>query len=269
MLHFSLTLCVMKKSAIIVLFLAIFLSDALFAQRVYQKDSAGVAKIGRLQAEEFILPAALIGIGAVGSQIDDIKELDFGLRHHNLRKHNGFVVEDVLQYVPLASVYALKMSGVKSAHSYLDATVLAAGSFCITGAAVFALKKLVDEERPNGRDFDSFPSGHAAKAFMGAEMLRKEFKETSPMIGYAGYAVAAATSLMRVKHSEHWLPDVVAGAGIGILGAQLAYLICPPLQKMVFGRWIERKGLNSGDFAFVGMPFSNGEVTGVSLALVF
>ena len=74
---------------------------------------------------------------------------------------------------------------------------------------------------------------------------------------------------MRVKHSEHWLPDVVAGAGIGILGTQLAYLICPPLQKMVFGRWIERKGLNSGDFAFVGMPFSNGEVTGVSLALVF
>lgn len=308
MLQFSVTLCDMRKNAIIVLFLTIFLPNVLSARMAQPGDTAATAQRNNLQvgnpvlatsvlpedtaataqvhnsqvgslfsapaqlhkfdARELIVPAALVGIGAIGSQIDFVKEMDFGLRDLDLRKHHGFVVEDVLQYVPLASVYALKLSGVKSAHSYLDATVLAAGSFCVTGAAVLLLKTVVDEERPNGRDFDSFPSGHAAKAFMGAELLRREYKDT-PVIGYAGYAVAAASSLMRVKHSEHWLPDIIAGAGIGILGTQVAYWVAPSLQKMLFGRWIDRKGLKSGDFAFVGMPFSNGEVTGVSLALVF
>ena len=308
MLHFSVTLCDMKKNAIIVLFLTIFLPNVLSAQIVQPEDTVATsqrnnsqvgnmvpattvlpedtvataqrnnsqvgslfsapAELHKFDARELIVPAALVGIGAIGSQIDFIKEMDFGLRDLDLRKHHGFVIEDVLQYVPLASVYALKLSGVKSAHSYLDATVLAAGSFCVTGAAVLLLKKVVDEERPNGRDFDSFPSGHAAKAFMGAELLRREYKDT-PVIGYAGYAVAAASSLMRVKHAEHWLPDIIAGAGIGILGTQVAYWVAPSLQKILFGRLIERKGLKSGDFAFVGMPFSNGEVTGVSLALVF
>ena len=308
MLQFSVTLCDMRKNAIIVLFLTIFLPNVLSARMAQPGDTAATAQRNNLQvgnpvlatsvlpedtaataqvhnsqvgslfsapaqlhkfdARELIVPAALVGIGAIGSQIDFVKEMDFGLRDLDLRKHHGFVIEDVLQYVPLASVYALKLSGVKSAHSYLDATVLAAGSFCVTGAAVLLLKKVVDEERPNGRDFDSFPSGHAAKAFMGAELLRREYKDT-PVIGYAGYAVAAASSLMRVKHSEHWLPDIIAGAGIGILGTQVAYWVAPSLQKMLFGRWIDRKGLKSGDFAFVGMPFSNGEVTGVSLALVF
>ena len=308
MLQFSVTLCDMRKNAIIVLFLTIFLPNVLSAQIVQPGDTAATAQrnnsqvdnmvpattvlpgdtaataqvhnsqvgslfsapaeLHKFDARELIVPAALVGIGAIGSQIDFIKEMDFGLRDLDLRKHHGFVIEDVLQYVPLASVYALKLSGVKSSHSYLDATVLAAGSFCVTGAAVLLLKKVVDEERPNGRDFDSFPSGHAAKAFMGAELLRREYKDT-PVIGYAGYAVAAASSLMRVKHSEHWLPDIIAGAGIGILGTQVAYWVAPSLQKILFGRLIERKGLKSSDFAFVGMPFSNGEVTGVSLALVF
>ena len=282
----------MRKNAIIVLFLTIFLPNVLsaqmaqpgdFAASVFPEDTAATAQCNNSQvgylfsapaqlhkfdARELIVPAAFVGIGAIGSQIDFIKEMDFGLRDLDLRKDHGFVIEDVLQYVPLASVYALKLSGVKSAHSYLDATVLAAGSFCVTGAAVLLLKKVVDEERPNGRDFDSFPSGHAAKAFMGAELLRREYKDT-PVIGYAGYAVAAASSLMRVKHSEHWLPDILAGAGIGILGTQVAYWICPTLQKALFGKWIERKGLNSTNFAFMGIPFTTGEITGVSLALVF
>lgn len=258
----------MKRDILVLALLLPLIANNIFAQRIQQRDSAATAQLHKFSPQQLAVPFALIGLGAVGSQIDDIKEIDFGLRKLNLYKHNGFVIEDALQYVPLASMYALKLSGVKSAHSYLDATVLAAGSFCLTGVAVFVLKKVVDERRPNGKDYDSFPSGHAAKAFMGAELLRREFKD-DPVIGYSGYAVAAASSLMRVKHSEHWLPDIITGAGIGILGTQVAYWVAPSLQKAVFGRWIERKGLRHGDFAFVGMPLYNGEITGFSLALVF
>lgn len=223
----------------------------------------------KFSGRQLVAPVILVGLGVVGSQIDDFKELDFGLRPHDLHTHNGFVFEDALQYAPLGAMYLLKVAGVTSAHSYLDATVLAVGSFCVTGAAVFLLKEFTDVQRPNRKDFDSFPSGHAAKAFMGAELLRREFKDTSPAIGYAGYAAATVTSLLRVKHSEHWLPDILVGAGIGILGTQVAYWVAPHLQKWLFGGWIGRKGLRSGDFAFVGMPFYNGKVQGVSLALVF
>ena len=146
MLQFSVTLCDMKKNAIIVLFLTIFLPNVLSAQMAQPGDFAvsvlpedtvatsqrnnsqvgslfsAPAELHKFDARELIVPAALVGIGAIGSQIDFIKEMDFGLRDLDLRKHHGFVIEDVLQYVPLASVYALKLSGVKSAHSYLDAT---------------------------------------------------------------------------------------------------------------------------------------------------
>ena len=124
MLHFSVTLCDMKKNAIIVLFLTIFLPNVLSAQIVQPEDTAATAQrnnsqvgslfsapaeLHKFDARELIVPAALVGIGAIGSQIDFIKEMDFGLRDLDLRKHHGFVIEDVLQYVPLASVYALKL----------------------------------------------------------------------------------------------------------------------------------------------------------------
>ena len=269
----------MDRKVLILAIILPFFVNAAFAQRI-ALDSAGMAspaavpaaatgQLHKFSARQLVAPAALIGLGVIGSQIDDIKELDFGLRPHDHHSHKGFVFEDALQYAPLGAMYVLKFAGVKSAHSYLDATVLAAGAFCFTGAAVFLLKETVDERRPNGKDFDSFPSGHAAKAFMGAELLRREYKDTSPVIGYAGYAAATLTALMRVRHSEHWLPDVLAGAGIGILGTQAAYWVCPHVQRWLFGGWIKEKGLKSKDFAFVGMPFYNGKVQGVSLALVF
>jgi len=40
---------------------------------------------------------------------------------------------------------------------------------------------------------------------------------------YGGYAVAAATGILRLYNNKHWFSDVVAGALIGILSARLAY----------------------------------------------
>ena len=216
-------------------------------------DQAGVSY--GAGARQLIAPVALVGLGAIGSQISDFKELDFGLRKHT-RHSRSFVFEDALQYAPLGAMYLLKMGGVKSAHSYGETTALAAGSFCITAGAVYLLKGAVDELRPNGKDSDSFPSGHSAIAFMGAELLRREFRDTSPVIGYAGYATATAVSLLRLRHCEHWLPDLLAGAGIGILGTHLAYWATPYVAGKFFGKW-------------TGLPFYDGKVRGLSLAFVF
>lgn len=217
-------------------------------------------------AKSFVLPVALIGAGAIGGQIDAVKELDFGLRGSRLNFHNGFVPEDAVQYAPLATFYGLKMCGVKSAHNVLDGTSLALTSYCITAAATLALKEVVDEWRPNGVDADAFPSGHAAISFMGAELLRLEYRDSAPWVGYAGYAAALYTSMARIKHSEHWFHDLVAGAGVGILGTRVAYWACPHIHNCLFGK---KSVKQDNGFTFVGMPFYNGSVKGVSLAMVF
>lgn len=226
--------------------------------------AAADATIYKFSPRQLIAPAALIGIGAIGSAIDDFKELDFGLR----KPHDGgFVFEDVTQYVPAAGFYALKLSGVQSAHNYRDATVILAASYCITAVATKLVKVVADVERPNDMDNNSFPSGHSAVAFMGAEFLRMEYKDVSPWIGVAGYAVATGTALARIGHNEHWFTDLLAGAGVGILGTRAAYWIYPQVQKILFGKAMERKGEQG--YSFMSLPYYNGESAGLSLALQF
>lgn len=235
----------------------------------------GVAKAQKVpyghefKATQLIAPVALVGVGLIGNQIDAVKKFDFGLRGSQMPQHKNFVYEDVLQYVPVAVLYGLKVAGVQSKHSYIDMTSLVVGSYCVMGASVYLLKKAAKVERPNGIDNKSFPSGHSARAFMGAELLRLEYKDVSPWIGYAGYAAATVTALARVGHWDHWVTDVVAGAGIGILSTKVAYWVAPHLQRALFGKWIERKGLNSKEFSFMGAPYYNGEHTGFALAMSF
>ena len=106
-----------------------------------------------------------------------------------------------------------------------------AGAFVVT----YGMKYLVDRERPYDKYPDrvhayshegspSFPSGHTAIAFASAEFLRHEYKD-DPWIGYAGYAVATATGLLRMYNNKHYLGDIVAGAGFGIASAKLSYFL--------------------------------------------
>lgn len=223
----------------------------------------------KFRATQLIAPTVLLAVGAIGSQIDDFKEIDFGLadRGHNTTPHSGFVAEDVVQYVPAAGFYALKLSGVESVHNYRDASVILAASYGITAVATKVVKEIAGVKRPNGADDKSFPSGHSAVAFMGAEFLRMEYKGASPWIGIAGYAVATGTALARIGHNEHWLTDVVAGAGIGILGTRVAYWIYPSVQSLLFGKIFKCKDM--GNTAFMGLPYYDGTGAGLSLAVRF
>jgi len=106
-----------------------------------------------------------------------------------------------------------------------------ATSHIIMGGIVQTMKSTINVQRPDGSNYNSFPSGHTATAFVGAHILFKEYKEISPWIGFSGYAIAAGTGLLRVTNRKHWLSDVSAGAGIGILSAELGYLLLPVIHK--------------------------------------
>jgi membrane-associated phospholipid phosphatase len=91
-------------------------------------------------------------------------------------------------------------------------------SLLITWTSVWALKFLVDEDRPTGGDY-SFPSGHTATAFATASVLASHF---GPAAGVPAYTLAATTALARLEDRRHYLSDVLFGAAIGyVVGSEV------------------------------------------------
>ena len=131
--------------------------------------------------------------------------------------------DDYLQYAPWAAHLAMGACGVKGVSKnrwqVLTADAMAA---VMMAATVKGLKICVNRTRPNGEE-ESFPSGHTAKAFMGATLLAHEYGSRNFWIPIAGYTVATATGVMRVLNNWHYTSDVLVGAAVGILTAELAY----------------------------------------------
>ena len=182
-----------------------------------------------------IIPAALVGYGVVGLESHTLKSLNSSTQTEVLEHIDENVsFDDFSQYAPFVSVYALNASGFKGQHNFSDRTIILATSYLIMGITVNSIKSTTRELRPDGSSSNSFPSGHTATAFMGAEFLYQEYKDQSPWIGFAGYLTATATGIFRMYNNRHWLNDVAAGAGIGILSTKLSYLIHPVIQQHLF-----------------------------------
>lgn len=211
---------------------------------------------------QLIAPAALIGVGFIGLESDWLKR-----RNHETKEelqehpHPHLSADDFMQFVPVAATYGLKLCGVRSLHGYADMTVIAATAYLLTGMSVYGIKTLTRIERPDGSTRNSFPSGHTATAFAGAELLRREYWNTSPWIGVAGYVVAAGTGFLRMYNNRHWLTDVLAGAGLGILCTQAAYWLYPVITKTFFHKLYRTNIFLS--------PYVSAESKGVALRLTF
>lgn len=152
------------------------------------------------------------------------------LAGHSQQRH-GDGLDDVLQYTPYAAAFALKACGVDSRNGWPRMAASAAMSFVVSAGVAYTLKHTVNERRPDGSDRRSFPSGHATFAFAGATVLHKEFGHVSPWISVAGYSVATFTAVDRVVRDRHHWYDVVAGAGIGVLSAELGYFLSGKIFK--------------------------------------
>lgn len=77
----------------------------------------------------------------------------------------------------------------------------------------YSLKYSIDEQRPNGGR-QSFPSGHTATAFTGAEFIRVNY---GWKFGVPAYLAASYVGWSRVATNNHYPQDVYAGALIGIM----------------------------------------------------
>jgi len=140
--------------------------------------------------------------------------------------------DDYMQYVPALSVFALHTAGIKGKHSLKRAFASYAFSAVLMGITVNAIKYSARVERPSGNEFNSFPSGHTSNSFMNATFLHKEYGQyRHPLYSVAGYTLATATAIGRQLNNRHWVSDVLAGAGIGILTTEVGYILADKVFK--------------------------------------
>ncbi|HYM93481.1 MAG TPA: phosphatase PAP2 family protein [Chitinophagaceae bacterium] len=182
------------------------------------------------------LPVSLIAYGFVTLDQPALKRLNVSTKNEIREDHPRFRthIDNYIQYSPAFAVYGLNALGVKGKNNFRDRTMLFLISEFFMGASVTLLKKVAHQLRPDSSDYYSFPSGHTATAFAGAEFLRQEYKDVSPWIGYAGYGIATITGILRMYNNKHWLSDVITGAGFGILSTRAAYWIYPSVKRKLF-----------------------------------
>ncbi|MCU7617198.1 phosphatase PAP2 family protein [Chryseobacterium sp. PBS4-4] len=164
--------------------------------------------------------------------------------------------DNYLQYAPTAAVYGLKLAGVKGRNNIGRATLSYAASIGIMGLLVNSLKYTAKVERPDGSSKNSFPSGHTSMAFTNASFLHKEYGLVNSAYSIGGYSAAAITGLGRNLNNRHWISDVLAGAGIGIISTELGYFFIDKIYK--------NKGDNLGMLAGIE---GNGNPSFLSLKL--
>ena len=216
----------------------------------------------KLKYKQLIIPTIFIGYGIIGLESGQIKGFNSGIKEEFYEHIDEKAsIDDFSQYLPMASLYGLSALGVKGRNSTKDKTIILATSYILMGLTVNVFKQTASVERPDGSSLNSFPSGHTATAFMGAELMYQEYKDTSIWYGISGYAVAAGTGIFRMYNNRHWLSDVVAGAGVGILSAKAGYWLYPYVSKLFYSKKNNHKT--------VFIPYYDGKNTGFGLVSKF
>lgn len=102
--------------------------------------------------------------------------------------------------------------GIPAAQGDWSGDLQAGGSMLVAGGAVYGLKRVFPEERPDHSNRQSFPSGHTAVSFAAAASLENRYGWRA---GLPAFAMATFVGVARVQGRKHHWYDVVAGAAIG------------------------------------------------------
>ena len=183
----------------------------------------------------YLVPSAMVLYGALSLHVTPLQNINEafqnGLAAPNGRHTN---LDDYLQYTPALASHVISLAGVKGKHTFFERVIISGMAAAMSTGVVFTVKRITNETRPDGSDNLSFPSGHTATAFGSAELIRQEYGDASPWYGVGAYAVASLTGYLRMYNNKHWLGDVLAGAGVGIISAKIATRLYPLVKRIVF-----------------------------------
>jgi len=195
----------------------------------------------------YIIPLTLIATGTALNFASEAKE-NFQSWVQDNFAYSGHV-EDYLQYAPIVAVYGLNAVGVKGKNNFGNSTAILVKSLLLNDLIVSSLKTWVAETRPEGGS-RSFPSGHTSLAFATAQFMHHEF-------GIGAYSCATTVGILRVAGNAHWISDVLAGAGFGMLSTELVYLTH-------MYKW-DNEHIKKLDI----FPFKTGKQSGVAMVYTF
>ncbi|GGE90560.1 PAP2 superfamily protein [Chishuiella changwenlii] len=227
------------KNIIIVVLIGIYqvqAQDSIYRFNNSEQDSIVVNQENnyKLNYKHLIAPTVLIGFGIVGLESDGLKQLNLSTRNEiNEHQPKHISLDNYTQFAPALMVYGLNAFGVKGKHNFRDRTIIYTTSQLISAAFVVPLKHLTNEERPDKSNRLSFPSGHTAIAFSSAQFMFREYRDTNFWLSISGYSFAVFTGIYRMVNDKHWINDVVAGAGCGILSTELAYFLYPKINGLL------------------------------------
>lgn len=238
-------------------------TDSIIFIQVNGLDDVEPQDLYDFKPSKLILPAAMIGLGAwaVDNNFLVDKKQNIQEKFQKLSGGKTTNADDYLRWAPVALGAAMSFF-VPGKMAVEDRALVNLNAYALMFAMGFGTKHLVNEWRPDGSNNESFPSGHCANTFMSAELMRIEY---GGWYGASAYAFACGIGFMRMYNNKHWLNDVVAGAGIGILAARLGYWLAP-LEKRLLGLDKHQRAKN-----FIAIPYyshQNNQI-GASVAVRF
>jgi len=117
-------------------------------------------------------------------------------------------------YTTLAVIITTGIITDQSRQRTLSNTGLLVESILTTSAVTSIIKTISHRQRPNGRGYLSYPSGHTSSAFALATVIKYLYGKYP---GCFAYGMAAFVASSRINDNKHYLSDVVSGALLGTL----------------------------------------------------
>lgn len=252
----------------ILLLIAAIMAIPARAADILPADSTAVARPPRESSEfrptQLILPASLIAVGTFGVYNGAFRRFDGWVNDGmtSLRGRHHIGADDYLQYIPAAAYLGMGAVGVPSRHRFRERAAAGVTAYLAMGVMVNAVKYTVRERRPDSAERNSFPSGHTATVFTGAELTRIEY---GLWPGIGAYTIATGVAFLRLYNGRHWFNDVLAGAGVGILSARIGYWMLP-----VYRKWFGWQA-SASSASLVALPAysPSSRTVSVNLALTF
>lgn len=253
------------KRILLALAACLLLMPAGYAQR---RDSVYTAS-EQFRWQKLVAPVTLMGAGAIAAYAPfwrngvDQPVKEWAAR---IRGDRYIPIDDYIQFLPAAGYGIAAICGAGE-HGFWEQLMVGVTAYALMFGTVQGVKYATALQRPNGRG-NTFPSGHTATAFMGAELVRLEY---GPWWGLAAYALALPVAFLRVYNEWHWVSDLIAGAGLGILTANAAYWLLP-LERRLFrvdSAVPSRRGSPEVSAVPFCAPMPSGSCYGLTLTMAF
>lgn len=216
----------------------------------------------RFRPSQLIVPTALFTIGALSiGKNAPLNKIDQSIRDKigQTQANRHMSIDDYMQYMPATIYFGLSALPTKSKHTLPEKLCVGAVAYIAEIALVNGLKYTIRKQRPNFAERNSFPSGHTATAFTGAELVRTEYGWA---YGIPAYIFASGVGFMRVYNDRHWITDTLGGAAVGIISARIGYWLLP-LSRKIFNL------KSQSAVALTPVYYSEMQATGASFTICF